>query len=90
MVSGDAGDSICRKSDGEMNDRKGMPEMDDREKTGTADQATAKLLDIEPGAACLVLNRRTWRSGQLLTAVRIWYPGTSQTLVARFTPSMPR
>ena len=55
-----------------------------------ADQATAKLLDIAPGAACLVLNRRTWRSGQLLTAVRIWYPGTSQTLVARFTPSMPR
>jgi GntR family transcriptional regulator, histidine utilization repressor len=52
-----------------------------------ADTELATLLDIEPGSACLVLDRRTWRSGLLLTAVRVWYPGTSQTLVARFTPA---
>jgi GntR family transcriptional regulator, histidine utilization repressor len=52
-----------------------------------ADVELARLLAIERHSACLVLDRRTWRSGQLLTAVRVWYPGTSQTLVARFTPA---
>ncbi len=52
-----------------------------------ANAELARLLAIERHSACLVLERRTWRSGQLLTAVRVWYPGTSQTLVARFTPA---
>jgi GntR family transcriptional regulator, histidine utilization repressor len=52
-----------------------------------ADTELARLLAIERHSACLVLERRTWRSGQLLTAVRVWYPGTSQTLMARFTPT---
>ena len=51
-----------------------------------ADVPRARLLAIAKNSACLVLDRRTWRSGTLLTAVRIWYPGASQTLVARFTP----
>jgi GntR family transcriptional regulator, histidine utilization repressor len=52
-----------------------------------ANAELARLLAVTSVSACLVLERRTWRSGQLLTAVRIWYPGSSQTLVARFTPS---
>jgi GntR family transcriptional regulator, histidine utilization repressor len=53
----------------------------------SANAELSRLLAIERHSACLVLDRRTWRSGQLLTAVRVWYPGTSQTLVARFTPA---
>jgi GntR family transcriptional regulator, histidine utilization repressor len=52
-----------------------------------ATTALARLLDLKTNSACLVLDRRTWRSSQLLTAVRVWYPGASQTLVARFTPA---
>lgn len=52
-----------------------------------ADDRIAALLEIPPGAACLVLNRRTWRSGHPLTAARVWYPGERQELVARFTPA---
>lgn len=49
--------------------------------------ANAQRLAIEPGAACLVLARRTWRNGALVTAVRLCYPSMKQTLVARFTPT---
>lgn len=51
-----------------------------------ADVQRARLLAVAKHSACLVLYRRTWRSGTLLTAVRIWYPAAAQTLVARFTP----
>ncbi len=54
------------------------------------DLQRARLLAIGKTSACLVLTRRTWRSGTLLTAVRIWYAGTAQTLVARFTPLSSR
>lgn len=52
-----------------------------------ADARTAARLDVPVGTACLVMERRTWRSGQPITAVRIWYPGDRQKLVARFTPA---
>jgi GntR family histidine utilization transcriptional repressor len=52
-----------------------------------ADIETAAALGIAPGAACLVVDRRTWRSGEPVTSVRLWFPGTSQTFVARFTPA---
>jgi GntR family histidine utilization transcriptional repressor len=52
-----------------------------------ADGEAAKLLDIAEGAACLVIRRRTWRSGITVTAVRLIFPGASYHLVARFTPS---
>lgn len=52
-----------------------------------ADARIAGLLDVPAGTACLVIDRRTWRSGQPITAVRLWYPGARQKLVARFTPS---
>jgi GntR family histidine utilization transcriptional repressor len=52
-----------------------------------ADAEAAKLLDIEEGSACLVIRRRTWRSGVTVTAVRLTFPGAAYHLVARFTPS---
>ncbi|HEY1995851.1 histidine utilization repressor [Paraburkholderia sp.] len=47
----------------------------------------AALLGIEPGQACLVVDRQTWRMGALITSVRLWFPGDLQRLVARFTPT---
>jgi len=47
----------------------------------------AAQLDLPSGSPCLVVERRTWSSGKLLTQVRIWYPGESNELVAKFTPS---
>jgi len=52
-----------------------------------ADAAMASLLAVEPGSPCLVVDRRTWRSGQLVTSVRMWYPGERFALTAKFTPS---
>lgn len=49
-----------------------------------ADETAAAALDIPVGAPCLVIDRRTWRSGRTLTAVRLLYPGESHTLIARF------
>jgi GntR family histidine utilization transcriptional repressor len=52
-----------------------------------ADAAIAQALAVEEGSPCLVVDRRTWRSGQLVTSVRMWYPGGRYALTARFTPS---
>jgi GntR family histidine utilization transcriptional repressor len=52
-----------------------------------ADAQTASLLDLAEGTACLVVDRRTWRSAEPITAVRIWYPGDRQKFVASFTPT---
>ncbi len=52
-----------------------------------ADPEVATALGIPQGAACLVVDRRTWRSGEPVTSVRLWFPGASQTFVARFTPA---
>ncbi len=51
-----------------------------------ADRRTAKLLNVPAGTACLVVVRRTWSNGQPVTRVRLTYPGTSHTVLARFTP----
>lgn len=51
-----------------------------------ADARTADLLGIAAGAACLTVERRTWRSGRPVTSVRMIYPGEGYTLVARFAP----
>ncbi|PTE12465.1 histidine utilization repressor [Mesorhizobium helmanticense] len=47
----------------------------------------ADVLDIEAGAPCLVVERRTWSAEHPVTHVRFIYPAESHTLVARFTPS---
>lgn len=52
-----------------------------------ADRHIAAALDIAAGAACLVVERRTWSAGQPVTHVRFVYPADSHALVARFTPS---
>ena len=46
----------------------------------------ARLLALDEGAACLVVDRRTWREGQHVTRVRQVFPGEAYDLVARFGP----
>lgn len=49
----------------------------------------AVLLGIEPTAACLVLERSTWRGEDRITHVRLVFPGEAYDLVARFSPQPP-
>jgi GntR family histidine utilization transcriptional repressor len=51
-----------------------------------ADDAKARLLGVPVGTACLQVDRRTWRSGRPVTAVRMTHPGDGYSLVARFAP----
>ena len=56
-----------------------------------ADTPMAAGLDVPPGAACLVVERRTWRADPgrpeaTITQVRQTFPGARYHLVARFTP----
>lgn len=51
-----------------------------------ADEAVAEALALEPGAACLLVQRRTWRGGERITNVRLIFPGDAYELVARFGP----
>ena len=46
-----------------------------------ADSAMAKRLQVQTGAACLVLERRTWQAGAFVTEARITYPGDRHQLV---------
>jgi GntR family histidine utilization transcriptional repressor len=50
-------------------------------------RADGRLLALDVGAACLVVERRTWREGQPVTWVRQLFPGEAYDLVARFGPS---
>jgi GntR family histidine utilization transcriptional repressor len=47
----------------------------------------ASQLGIAKGAACLVIERRTWQSGAPVTQVRLIYPGDRHRLVGRFRPA---
>lgn len=51
-----------------------------------ADPDDARLLALDEGTACLVVDRRTWREGQHVTRVRQVFPGEAYDLVARFGP----
>lgn len=51
-----------------------------------ADAMLAGLLDVKPGEACLVLQRRTWHLDAPVTIVDITYAGERQYLVGRFSP----
>jgi GntR family transcriptional regulator, histidine utilization repressor len=46
----------------------------------------AKLLGVDKGAACLTVERRTWRMSALLTSVTLLFRGDQYNLVARFSP----
>ncbi|WP_213769771.1 histidine utilization repressor [Bradyrhizobium sp. dw_78] len=52
-----------------------------------ADKPLAAVLKVDEGTACLVVERRTWRNGEPITAVRLVHPGPLYDLMARFTPS---
>lgn len=46
----------------------------------------AESLGVAKGAACLSLERRTWRAGEIVTYVRQIFRGDAYSLVARFSP----
>lgn len=52
-----------------------------------ADAELAGLLRLKPGAACLVVERRTRLAEASVTHARLCYPGTKHQLMAQFTPS---
>jgi len=52
-----------------------------------AEAGVAELLALDPGAALLAVERRTWRAGAPVTRVRQLFPGEAYDLVARFGPS---
>ena len=52
-----------------------------------ADDRVARLLDVDLGAACLLVERRTWNGDQPVTLARMWTPGREHRLVGRFEPS---
>ncbi len=47
----------------------------------------ADLLQLKQGAACLVLERRTWHQGALVTEVTLTYPGDRHWFIGRFSPT---
>ena len=47
----------------------------------------ASHLALEVGAACLVVERRTWNGDVPVTLGRFWYPGDDHILEGRFRPS---
>jgi GntR family histidine utilization transcriptional repressor len=52
--------------------------------------AEAALLEIRPGDPCLVLTRRTWSGGAVVTFVRCIHPGDRYRLGTRFQVSGPQ
>lgn len=48
---------------------------------------SARLLDIAPGTACLVVERRTFADQTPITRARLVHPGEKRRLVARFRPN---
>jgi GntR family transcriptional regulator, histidine utilization repressor len=61
-------------------------EAENRINALNADAALSAHLGIKEGAACLQVERSTWRGTQPITAVRMYYPGDSYRLVAHFSP----
>ena len=52
-----------------------------------ANPTVAGHLAIEPGTACLVVERRTWNGDLPVTLGRFWYPGDEHSLEGQFRPS---
>jgi GntR family histidine utilization transcriptional repressor len=51
------------------------------------DEVALKALALKKPAACLVVERRTWRKSKIITSVRVTYPNDLYQLTARFTPT---
>jgi GntR family histidine utilization transcriptional repressor len=54
-----------------------------------AEPDEARLLAVGEGAACLLVERRTWNQDAPITAVRLLYPGPRHRFVGRFGPYGP-
>lgn len=52
-----------------------------------ADSRTARLMRVERGAACLVIERRTWQGRKPITLARLVHPGARHALTGRFRPA---
>ena len=52
-----------------------------------ADEDARQALALKKPAACLVVERRTWRKSKVITSVRVTYPNDLYRLTARFTPA---
>jgi len=52
-----------------------------------ADAEIAQSLRVPKGAACLVVQRRTWRGGEMITHVRTTFQAALYRLNAHFTPN---
>ncbi len=61
-------------------------EAEHRISAANVQKPVAAILGIAPAAACLVLERRTWRGEDRITHVRLTFPGEAYDLVARFAP----
>jgi GntR family histidine utilization transcriptional repressor len=61
-------------------------EAEHRISAANVQKPVAAILGIAPTAACLVLERRTWRGEDRITHVRLTFPGEAYDLVARFAP----
>lgn len=55
-----------------------------------ADAATARALEMNSGAPCLLVERRTWRGSETVTIVRQVFRGDAFDLIARFGPESSR
>lgn len=54
----------------------------------SAENAPARIaerLNVAPGSACLVVERRTWNGDAPVTFARLWHPGARHRLVGRFS-----
>lgn len=61
-------------------------EAEHRISAANASAGVARTLRLQPGSACLILERRTWRGDDKITFVRLSFPGDAYDLVARFAP----
>jgi GntR family histidine utilization transcriptional repressor len=52
-----------------------------------APEGIAGHLGKQPGAACLVVERRTWNNGTPVTYARLWHCGANHSLVGHFEPA---
>ena len=48
-------------------------------------KAVAEALSMHKGEPCLVIQRRTWSGGKVVTFVRLWFPADRYRLVGRFS-----
>jgi len=64
-------------------------EAEHRISAANVTRATSAVLGIDPMAACLVLERQTWRGEDRITHVRLTFPGEAYDLLARFSPQRP-